>query len=70
MNEAHGAPFRKARGDDWLDEGVLGMEGGSEGGSEGVRCLRILCEGEGGAGRNKSMVANIKHLCNHRLASL
>ena len=27
MNEAHGAPFRKARGDDWLDEGVLGREG-------------------------------------------
>ena len=66
MNEAHGTPFRKARGDDWLDEGVLGREGGSE----GVRCLRILCEGEGGAGRNKSMVANIKHLCSHRLASL
>ena len=66
MNEAHGVPFRKARGDDWLDEGVLGREGGSE----GVRCLRILCEGEGGAGRNKSMVANIKHLCSHRLASL
>ena len=66
MNEAHGAPFHKARGDDWLDEGVLGREGGSE----GVRCLRILCEGEGGAGRNKSMVANIKHLCSHRLASL
>ena len=43
MNEAHGAPFRKARGDDWLDEGVLGREGGSVGGSEGVRCLRILC---------------------------
>ena len=66
MNEVHGAPFRKARGDDWLDEGVLGREGGSE----GVRCLRILCEGEGGAGRNKNMVANIKHLCSHRLASL
>ena len=66
MNEAHGAPFRKARGNDWLDEGVLGREGGSE----GVRCLRILCEGEGRAGRNKSMVANRKHLCSHRLASL
>ena len=47
-----------------------GFWGGREGGSEGVRCLRTLCEGEGGAGRNKSMVANIKHLCSHRLASL
>ena len=66
MKHSHGAPFLKARGDDWLDEGVLGREGGSE----RVRCLRILCEGEGGAGRNKSMVANIKHLCSHQLASL